>query len=507
MRVANTPQESEGMKPSWTKKAGEMALELGLGIGTGIVADRIKKGLISQGPVPAVVGAIAGGATVKSVAKGAIEIGSNLKNDRPWNENVGTKMVDGLRTGAIDAGLAVASGSLSRGVAAKMLKSDIVARSAVTGMVTGTIGGTAHSATNPATWKDGIKQGALRVGVAAGAGAVIGGVLGAGTGWAMKRFNPEYDGGLANKHQVRRLANERGSSADVPMPEGVEAAVANAKITKTIPLSGKLNPQQLIQSPEYQELVKQLKPGDIILQGRGQDVTAWAMKSPYSHAMIVTEVKHGQVKLVEAMEGGVVEGTLENWVKYIAPDPARVSDKSYGFFSVIRPTNDPNIAAKAVEFAKAQIGQPYNYSQVRGKDPGFFCSQLAYEAYDANPAIPKQFKLLQLDSDKARMEWVIGIDREGAVATVLEKSWQGIYKNAPLYERLAMQAKDYGKVVVGAVKEGARRVADSVSADGGMVYPPDYRYGELKSVTPGDLDLADGRKLFTLVFEAIGKKK
>lgn len=504
MEVTNAPQAPAETK--WTSKAGRLATEIGLSIGTGIAADRLKKSLAKHGPVPAVLGAVVGAASLKSVAKGSIEVVSNLKNDRTWHENVGDQMLDGLRTGAVDASLGLLSGTISKGVAAKMVHAGIVARSAVTGMVTGTLGGTAHSATDPKTWQEGAGPGAVKVGISAGTGLVVGGALGAVGGFVMKRFYPDYEGGPANRHQVRRLASERGQAGDVPLPEGVEAAVANAEKVSIVRLEGTLDPQKVFKTPEYQDFVSQLKPGDIIMKGRKMGLENWATQSPYTHAMMVTEIANGKVKVVEALEKGVVEGTLDDWVQYTAPDPDRVSGTARGFMTVFRPSKDPQVAAKAVAFAKAQVGQPYNYSLLRGKDPGFSCSQLVYEAYDANPAIPKQLKLLQLDSDKAHMDFVAGVDRKGAVATVLKRGWQQVYDGLPTPQRLAMQAKDYSRVAAGVVKEGARRLADAVSDDGGKVLPADYRYGELKSVTPGDLDLADGRKLHTLVFEAIGRK-
>lgn len=504
MEVTNASRAPD--EPKWTSKAGRLATEMGLSIGTGIAADRLRKSLAKHGPVPAVVGAVVGAASLKSVAKGSIEVVSNVRHDRSWHENVGDQMLDGLRTGTIDASLGLLSGTISKGVAAKMVHAGIVAKSAVTGMVTGTLGGTAHSATDPKTWEDGAGPGAVKVGVSAGTGLVVGGVLGAATGLVVKRFYPEYDGGPANKHQIRRLLHERGGSSDVPGPEGYRAAIAHAEKVSTVRLEGKLDPQKVLKTPEYRDFVSQLKPGDVIMKGRKIGLENWATQSPYTHAMLVTEVGNGEVKVVEALERGVVEGTLDDWVQYTAPDPDRVSGTARGFMTVFRPTKDPQIAAKAVAFAKAQVGQPYNFSLVRGKDPGFSCSQLVYEAYDANPAIPKQFKLLQLDSDKAHMDFVNGVDRKGAVATVLKRGWQQVYDDMPAPERLVTQAKDYGRVVAGTVKEGARRLADAVSEDGGRVLPPDYRYGELTSVTPGDLDLADGRKLHTLVFEAVGRR-
>jgi uncharacterized protein YycO len=505
MQVQRTqPQVTVG------ERVGHAAVNIALSVGTGIAADQLRKSALRLGSVQSVVVGLAGAAAVKAVGEGSVQVISNLRHDRKWNADLGHKMLDGARTGTIDGALTFVAAPIARGVGARMPQLGTIARHATTGLVMGTLGGAAYSATDRQTWNKGAGEGLKQVGISTAIGAAGGAIIGAGTGAVMKRFFPEYKaGGDVNEHQVRTLARQRGQQVRPDIPElnnTFEAAVANAKTVTRVAIPKGTNMAKLAETQEFQTFAKDLKVGDIIIGGRGTKVLAWATKSPYTHAMVVTEA-NGTVagtKVVEAIETGVVRSKLTDALAHYVPGHSDASSEIHGAYTIIRPTSDGAIAAKAAAWAEKQVGQPYNYSFEIGGGEGKFCSQLAYEAYDANPAIPQQIKLLQLDEDASRLKMILSAGKNGSVGRMMERDWLGLYDKAPLHQKIAMKAQDYGGFVAGLVRHGASKAAGAMSATGGKVYTPNYRYEPLTAVGPGDLNLADGRKIHTLMLDLIG---
>jgi hypothetical protein len=490
-----------------------MALDMGLSIGTGIVADQVRRRLIQSGKAPAIIAGLVAGAGIKAVAEGGITLIDNARHDRALTTDLASHMVDGVRTGTIDGALSFAAAPIHRTIGSRLPGVGTVGLAAASGLVVGALGGTAYSATDRKTWSHGVKDGLTSVAVStafgAGAGAAMGGVAGA----VVKRFFPAYQPGAAKttEAQVRSLVIERGTSkaeAAAPAPEGGWAdAVANAKKVSTVKVTRSATFQQLRRSnPELKAFIQELQPGDVVLIGKGNLKTptgdvAWPTKSPYTHAMLVTEAAQGSKKggaVIHATFSGVYEERLGDAMGMWMPHGGRPKS----VFTVIRPSKDPAIAQAAIAHARGQLHKPYNWSMERGNDAQF-CSQLIYNAYEANPAIPNRpLKLLQLDVDQTRMDALRGVGKNGALWTIFERKSMDVYKEASTGARLKMMATDGLNLVKGALSYGAGKVKGAVSETGGKTYATDYRYQHPEFVSPGDFDLADGRKLHTLVMEA-----
>jgi hypothetical protein len=69
---------------------------------------------------------------------------------------------------------------------------------------------------------------------------------------------------------------------------------------------------------------------------------------------------------------------------------------------------------------------------------------------------------------------------------------------------MAMKAQDHVKLAAGLVEYGAGKVGNFLSKDGGKVYTAGYRYERPMTISPGDLNLADGRKIHTLMLDLAG---
>lgn len=485
--------------PTLARRAAGFAGELALSIGAGVAADRLHKSLFKQGPIPAILGGIAGAAALKSVAKGTVQVADNALNDRDVLDRVDQAMLEGLRTGAIDGALAIAGRPIAGQVARWLPNAGIVKQAMATGAAMGTLGGTAHAASTPATWQDGVTAGVTQVAVAGGIGAATGLVIGGVTGAIVKRFRPAYQEGSANRHQIRQLARERGE-AQLPRPAFWEEATAHAKEVSRMTVEPRVPLDKLGQTPEMQAFMGKLKPGDVILMGgRSSEALGKVSGSPYAHAAIVTEVGPEGVQVVESIEKGVRHTSLLKALKYYLPDG---KSEAQAVLSVVRPTKDGQVAAQAVAFAREQVGKGYNYTFQRGDNPGKTCAQLVYEAYEANPAIPdKPLKILQMEDDIRKVKSVLGVGENGSVPRIMERVWTHQYEHAPLPERLTMAAKDAASLASGAIQHGVKQAARFLSADGGATLAPDYRYQPLQVVMPADLNLSDGRKLATLVLE------
>lgn len=161
---------------------GRIAVEIGLSVGTGIVADQIRRSALRTGSASAALIGMAGGATVKALAKGAITAGQNLAADKPLTDGLADSLVSGLRSGAIDGAVTVAAAPLNRNLARIYPKMTVVQLGAASGFVLGGSAGLLETATNRRTWHQGVAAGLEAVGTAGFCGAVGGVILGGVTG-------------------------------------------------------------------------------------------------------------------------------------------------------------------------------------------------------------------------------------------------------------------------------------------------------------------------------------
>lgn len=168
-------------QPARPSLGARVALDLALPIGSGIVAETVKKSLIKKGPVPAIVGGVVAAAAFKGTAEAAVQVVVNAKADRPLTEGVAGQAVNGLRGGAIDAGLAFAGPAIQGKLAPRLAKLGPVLLVATSNAVTAVGGAVVRTATDYTAWENGPKEGFKRIGWgmvgAAGTAFLAGGLV------------------------------------------------------------------------------------------------------------------------------------------------------------------------------------------------------------------------------------------------------------------------------------------------------------------------------------------
>lgn len=151
------------------------AVETGLSVGTGLVADTVHKHLLKKGAVPAAILAVGGAAALKAFAKGGMAAVDNQMSGRQLDEGVPEAMLGGFRTGLIDATHSLIAPSVVRHLGGKL--SPLAAR-ALTGAGLWSVNGAVTAASAPGTWQAGAKQGLTKVGEEAAAGMATGVITG-----------------------------------------------------------------------------------------------------------------------------------------------------------------------------------------------------------------------------------------------------------------------------------------------------------------------------------------
>ncbi|MDI6708406.1 MAG: YiiX/YebB-like N1pC/P60 family cysteine hydrolase [Candidatus Thermoplasmatota archaeon] len=108
------------------------------------------------------------------------------------------------------------------------------------------------------------------------------------------------------------------------------------------------------------------QPGDILF-GRTPGFMDWIIPGYWTHVGMYI----GNGKVIEAVPKGVVCSDIEKWRSYDAAAIGRVWTASY------------SQVQSAIEFAKAQLGKPYDYyladKRVYGRS--YYCSELVWAAY------------------------------------------------------------------------------------------------------------------------------
>ena len=138
-------------------------------------------------------------------------------------------------------------------------------------------------------------------------------------------------------------------------------------------------------SPETrQEILDNLQPGDVILETNNaypnwQRLERLAFRSSFTHAAIFEGWQDGKPMLLEATTGdpsgaGVVRTNLEEYLH----GPVQVG--------VVRPDyKTPEDREAALQFARAQLGRPYDSGFNYKDDSTFFCSELVDKALRSCP--------------------------------------------------------------------------------------------------------------------------
>ncbi|MCC2625241.1 MAG: hypothetical protein K0R14_1114 [Burkholderiales bacterium] len=127
-----------------------------------------------------------------------------------------------------------------------------------------------------------------------------------------------------------------------------------------------------------------LKSGDLLFQDLncgafcdGVDEVTYGINNTYiSHVGMVIVDSKGQVKVIEANSQGVVLTPLPKFLGY--------SHDSSGKPMVIVERLKPEyqyLIPKAIEYAKLQLGKPYNKTFVPNNRISYYCSQLIYAAF------------------------------------------------------------------------------------------------------------------------------
>ena len=220
MKVNSTAPTPAPEPESWGHKLGHMATDIGLGVGAGIVADRIRRTAISKGSATTIAAVVGGTAVVKAVATGAVGVADNLSHGKDWSDGLGDNLLKGLRTGALDAGMVLVSGPIKDGIAKRFTTMGTVGQYATTGLVTGALGGAAYSGTDPLTWKHGVGAGLQQVGVSTAFGGAVGAGIGAVTGVVVQKYGPKPGAPAAADSSQGARGSPIPSFASVLSPAG-----------------------------------------------------------------------------------------------------------------------------------------------------------------------------------------------------------------------------------------------------------------------------------------------
>lgn len=228
--------------------AARVVADVGLSVATGLVADQVSRQLISRGSATAVVTGLAAGVGFRAIAEGAVTVAGNARSHRPLTEGLGERMLDGMRLGAIDSGLALVTEPLQRRMHAHMPQYTRTMQFAVSGAALGTLAGSAEAATNRSTWKDGAVTGLTRVGAAAGLGAAGGFVFGGVTGM------------IQHRAEARQWTKQLVATADDPGQQAARGGLKRLNVGDRIQgsdIAGGIQPSILVEhdSPSVQRLL------------------------------------------------------------------------------------------------------------------------------------------------------------------------------------------------------------------------------------------------------------
>lgn len=141
-----------------------VVLDLALPIGSGAVAETVRKSLLKKGSVPAIAGGVLAAAAFKGVAEATVQVVTNASAKRPLNEGVIGQGLNGLRGGAIDAGLAFTGPAVQGKLAPRLAKLGPVLLVATSNAVTAVGGAVVRTATDYTAWENGAKEGLKRIG-------------------------------------------------------------------------------------------------------------------------------------------------------------------------------------------------------------------------------------------------------------------------------------------------------------------------------------------------------
>ena len=112
------------------------------------------------------------------------------------------------------------------------------------------------------------------------------------------------------------------------------------------------------------EVSKIMKKGDVILVGGLRRFSHFFIGDRFTHSLIC----EGNKKLIHVVADGVEEVGLDDI--FI----------EYDTMIVLRPNMDKNIINKAVKYAKAQLGKPYDFEFTKD-DNKFYCAELVQKSF------------------------------------------------------------------------------------------------------------------------------
>lgn len=243
-----TSTDSLKPMPAAMPTAARVVADVGLSVATGLVADQVSRQMMSRGSATAVLTGLAAGVGFRAVAEGAATVVDNVRSHRSLTDGVGERMLDGLRLGVIDSGLALAAEPLQRRLHAHMSNHTRTMQFAVSGAVLGTVAGSAEAATNRATWQDGAVTGLTRVGAAAGLGAAGGFAFGGISGF------------IQHRAEARQVAQQLVAMADDPGQQAARGGLKRLNVGDRIQgsdIAGGIQPSILVEhdSPSVQRLL------------------------------------------------------------------------------------------------------------------------------------------------------------------------------------------------------------------------------------------------------------
>jgi hypothetical protein len=136
---------------------------------------------------------------------------------------------------------------------------------------------------------------------------------------------------------------------------------------------------------EFYRFLRTVQPGDLVFvaPNNPKNFVSRMTGGPFSHVMICTAAG-APGEFIEAV--GVTGERGDTVLDRVRRTTGAGLANDQATLRILRPTGaSPEARARAIAFAAAQLGKPYNYSfsDVLGGDRAFYCSSLAHRAYQA----------------------------------------------------------------------------------------------------------------------------
>lgn len=131
------------------------------------------------------------------------------------------------------------------------------------------------------------------------------------------------------------------------------------------------NRKNLLNKKDIRLAKSLLKRGDIILVGGLRRLSSFVIRGPVTHSMIY--IGHNRV-IQSVMDGVEIDHLYEIFCEYDTMIILRATEHH------LNPKNYHKKIEKIIEYAKSNIGKPYNF-EFKTTKKGFYCTALIYSAF------------------------------------------------------------------------------------------------------------------------------